>query len=227
MRLYSYWRSSASWRVRIVLAHKKIAYEYVAVDLRPDQSAQHAPEYGEVNAMRQVPVLEWTHGTDAARTMHRLTQSVAIVEYLEGIHPSPQLFPDDPLKRARVHELVEVVSSGIQPHQNTGTLAAIRKLARDNAAVTWAHDANQRGMVALERLVSSHGGRFAIGDALTMADVFLVPQLYNAARHGVDLSAFPRIVEVAARAGEPPAFVAAHPARQPDAPPEVAQEHTR
>lgn len=218
MRLYSYWRSSASWRVRIVLAHKKIDYEYVPVDISLDRGAQHAAQYGEINPLRQVPVLEW-QGKDR---LMRLTQSVAIVEYLESIHPSPQLLPNEPLKRARVHELMEIVNSGTQPLQNSGVVSGVRKLAGDDAAASWAHDANQRGMVAIEAHVRTFGGRYAVGDAVSLADVFLVPQVYNATRFGVDLSQFPATVDVAARAGELPAFIAAHPDNQPDAPARVA-----
>jgi maleylpyruvate isomerase len=218
MRLYSYWRSSASWRVRIVLAYKKLNYEYVPVSIAPDRNEQHDEGFGEVNAMRQVPVLEWMH----RGALTRLTQSVAIVEHLDAIHPSPQLMPDDPLKRARVRELVEMINSGMQPLQNSGVLSAVKKLAGDDAAASWAHDANMRGMTALEAQLKSYSGRYAAGDALTMADVFLVPQVYSATRFGVDVTKFPRAVELAARAGELPAFVAAHPERQPDAPRKVA-----
>lgn len=218
MRLYSYWRSSASWRVRIALAHKKMAYEYVAISIAPDRSEQLREGYGDVNVMRQVPVLEWTQ----SGSLVRLTQSVAIIEHLDAIHPAPQLIPDYPLKRARVRELVEIVNSGVQPLQNTSVTSHVRRLAGDDAAAAWAHEANLRGMTALEAQVKAYGGRFAVGDTLTMADLFLVPQVYNATRFGVDVTKFPRVVEVAARASELPAFVAAHPDRQPDAPQKVA-----
>jgi len=214
MRLYSYWRSSASWRVRIVLAYKKINYEYVPVNISPSHSAQHEPSYAEVNALRQVPVLEWSHRGE----LTRLTQSVAITEHLEAIHPSPQLLPDEPLKRARVRELLEIINSGVQPLQNTAVLNCIKKLTGDDMAIDWARGVNEHGMLAIERHVSTFGGRYAVGDALSMADVFLVPQLYNAARFGVDLTRFPRSVDIAARASELPAFVAAHPDAQQDAP---------
>jgi maleylpyruvate isomerase len=214
MRLYSYWRSSASWRVRIVLSYKKMHYEYAPVNIAQSHNAQHEPGYAQVNPLRQVPVLEWTHQGQ----LTRLTQSVAIIEHLEAIHPSPQLLPDEPLKRARVRELIEIVNSGVQPLQNSGVLAHIKKLAGDDAAADWAREANERGMVAIEHHVSAFGGRYAVGDVLSMADVFLVPQLYNAARFGVDLTRFPRSVDVAARASELPAFVAAHPDAQQDAP---------
>lgn len=218
MRLYSYWRSSASWRVRIVLACKKISYEYVPVNIAPTHNSQHDPSFTNVNAMRQVPVLEWSHRGE----LTRLTQSVAIIEHLETIHPSPQLLPDDPLKRARVRELVEIINSGVQPLQNTGVVTYIKKLAGDDAAVDWARDANERGMVAIEQHVTAFGGRYAVGDVLSLADVFLVPQLYNAARFGVDLTRFPRSVDIAARASELPAFVAAHPNAQLDVPAKVS-----
>lgn len=218
MRLYSYWRSSASWRVRIVLAYKKIKYEYVPISIAPDRNEQHGEGFAEVNALRQVPVLEWLH----MGRRQRLTQSVAIVEHLEAIHPAPQLLPDDPLKRARVRELVEMVNSGVQPLQNSGVLRTVRKLAGDDAAASWALDANDRGMNALEAHVKAYGGRYAVGDSLTLADVFLVPQVYNATRFGVDVTKFPSAVDVAARASELPAFVAAHPDQQPDAPAKVA-----
>jgi maleylpyruvate isomerase len=218
MRLYSYWRSSASWRVRIVLVYKKIDYEYVPVSIAPDRSEQLGERYGEVNVLRQVPVLEWLH----RGSLTRLTQSVAITEHLETIHPSPQLLPDEPLKRARVRELVEIVNSGVQPLQNTAVTSNVRKLAGDDAAAAWAKEANVRGMTALEAHLKVHAGRYAVGDTLTLADVFLVPQVYSATRFGVDVTKFPRVVEIAARAAELPAFVAAHPDQQPDAPGKAA-----
>lgn len=217
MKLYSYWRSSASWRVRIVLALKKLSYEYVPISIRAGADEQHAPEYGAINPLRQVPVLEWLSDGETCR----LTQSVAIIEYLEETHPSPPLLPHDPLERARVRELVEIVASGIQPLQNTGTLQHIRQLGGDEAVAKRAHDVNFTGLVAIERHVEAHGGRHAVGNTLSLADVFLVPQLYNATRYGVDLSKFPLAADVAARASELPAFVAAHPTRQPDAPKEA------
>lgn len=219
MKLYSYWRSSASWRVRIVLAFKRVGYEYVPVDIHPGSSAQHRPAYGTINAMRQVPVLEWQVDGETCR----LTQSVAIIEHLEETRPSPQLLPHDPLYRARVRELVEIVNSGIQPLQNIGALLKVRELGGDEAMSRWAHDVNVRGMTAIEEHIRAHGGRHAVGNAVTLADVFVVPQLYNATRFGVDLTRFPLAADVAARASELPAFIAAHPNRQIDAPKEMRE----
>lgn len=218
MRLFSYWRSSASWRVRIVLAHKRIPYEYVAVNLAAGHEEQRAEAYRAVNPMHQVPVLEWSEGG----RVQRLTQSVAIAEYLEAAHPAPPLLPRDALGQARVRELVEIVNSGTQPLHNSGTLKNVRALGGEEAAARWAADAIAHGLAALEAHLradaAAHAGRHAIGDAVTLADVFLVPQVYNAERFGVSLAPFPRCVEVAARASELPAFAAAHPDRQPDAP---------
>jgi len=217
MKLYSYWRSSASWRVRIVLALKKIEYEYVPVSIHPGVDEQLSAEYAKINPMRQVPVLEWQSGGETCR----LTQSVAIIEHLEDMHPSPRLLPQDPLQRARVRELVEIVSSGIQPLQNIGALMHIRALGGDDAMAKRAHDVNFKGLTTIEEHLRAHGGRHAVGDTLTLADVFIVPQLYNATRFGVDLSQFPLASDVAARASELPAFIAAHPNRQVDAPQET------
>jgi maleylpyruvate isomerase len=219
MRLYSYWRSSASWRVRIVLALKKLDYEYVPISIHPGVDAQHAPEYGKINAIRQVPVLEWQNEAETCR----LTQSVAIIEHLEESHPSPQLLPHDPLYRARVRELVEIVNSGIQPLQNIGALMMIRALGGDEAMAKQAYDVNLKGMIAIEEHLKAYGGRHAVHNTLTLADVFLVPQLYNATRFGVDLSKFPLASDVAARASELPAFIAAHPNHQIDAPQEMRE----
>lgn len=214
MRLYSYWRSSASWRVRTVLALKGIEYEYVAVDIGPGAEAQDTAEYKELNALRQVPVLEWS---EDGRTV-RLTQSVAIAEYLDALVPVPPLLPSDPLNRARVREVVEIVASGVQPLQNNRVLKRVRELGGEGAVSAWAQDAIARGLAALEAHAALNAGMFCVGDAPTLADVFLVPQVYNANRFGVDVSAFPKIVELATRASALPAFVAAHPDRQLDTP---------
>jgi maleylpyruvate isomerase len=212
-KLYSYWRSSSAWRVRIALAWKGLAYEYVAVNIQPGKDEQHAVGFATVNALRQVPVLELSGG---GRTL-RLTQSVAIAEYLEEAHPSPPLLPADAVLRARMREMVEIVASGVQPLQNLSVTAELRRLGGDDAATAFARDAIARGLQALEDRARAHGGSYCVGDAPTLADVFLVPQLYNARRFGVDLGAVPWLLAIEARAGALPAFVAAHPDRQPDA----------
>jgi maleylpyruvate isomerase len=210
-RLYSYWRSSASWRVRIALAVKGIEYDYVAVNILEDEHKRD--DYVERNPMAQVPTLELDHGGETVR----ITQSLAICQYLDGIVPEPALFPDDPLLRARAMEIAEIVNSGTQPLQNLGLLRALKKLGGDPDA--WAKERIAYGLAAIEEKLGWSARRYAVGDTVTIADVCLVPQMYNARRFGVDLAPFPRATEVEARAAELPSFLAARPERQPDAKP--------
>jgi maleylpyruvate isomerase len=214
VKLYSYWRSTSAWRVRIVLEFKGIPYEYAPVNLAPDVTEQESEEYATVNAFRQVPTLEWQHGDRVVR----LAQSVAIAEYLEEQHPVPALLPEAALARAWARQAVEIVNSGIQPHQNSRTVATLRGLTTEPRVAEWCRGAIARGLQALEMGAREHGGRFSVGDAPTLADVFLVPQLYNARRFGVDPHPFPKLFEIEACAAELPAFLRAHPDRQPDAP---------
>ncbi|WP_338863697.1 maleylacetoacetate isomerase [Myxococcus stipitatus] len=215
LRLHSYWRSSASWRVRLGLNLKGLSYEYAAVHLMKDGGQQNSPEYRAVNPMRTVPTLEWT---EADGTPLRLSQSIAILEFLEERIPSPALLPKDAYLRARVRMVAEGVNSGIQPLQNLSVLQRIKsELNGDDKA--WAAHWNMRGLEALESLVKPTAGRYCVGDAVTLADVCLVPQLYGARRFGVDVSAYPTLLRIEAACAELPAFQAAHPDRQPDAVP--------
>jgi maleylpyruvate isomerase len=213
VRLYSYWRSSSSWRVRIGLALKGIGYEYRPVDLLAQE------QFGEAHRARsplaQVPVLELE---EEGRTF-RLVQSMAILEWLEERVPHPPLLPADLWGRARVRALAEHVNSGIQPHQNASVLRALKE-AKPGLDREWTARWIGGGLAGLERAVADGGaGRFCHGDAPGLADCFLVPQLYSARRFGVDLAPFPalRRIEEACLALAP--FQAAHPDRQPDAPP--------
>jgi maleylpyruvate isomerase len=214
VKLYSYFRSTSAWRVRIVLAWKGLDYEYVAVNLAPGVSAQKDSPFSEVNPFRQVPTLEWTDGSRVVR----LTQSVAIAEYLEERNPAPPLFPRDALARARVRQAVEVVNSGIQPHQNSATLSALRKLTGEGEVKEWTRNAMRRGLTTLEAFANAHGGEFSVGDTPSLADAYLVPQLYNARRFDVDLTPYPKLLDVAAHASALDAWKQAHPDRQPDSP---------
>jgi maleylpyruvate isomerase len=214
VKLYSFWRSTCSWRARIVLHYKGIPYDYVAVNLSPGAAESELDHYAGVNALRQVPTLEWTDGGRIVR----LTQSVAIAEYLEESHPHPPLFPADPLARARVRQAVEIVNSGIQPHQNSRTFAALRRLTDESRVSEYVRGAIGLGLGALEVAARAESGRFMVGDSPTLADVFLVPQLYNARRFDVDVAPFPKLAEIADRAAVLPAFARAHPDSQPDAP---------
>lgn len=206
MKLYGYWRSSCSYRVRIALNLKGVAYEQEAVHLVKGE--QHEPEHLARNPKAEVPVLELDDGT-------QLTQSVAICEYLDSLYPEPALLPADPLERMRVKEMVEVVSSGIQPIQNFAVLKQVAALGGDKVA--WIQGVIERGFVALEKIASQSAGEFLYKDAVSLADVVLVPQVYNALRFEVDMAAFPTIAKVHARCESMEAFVKAHPSNQPDA----------
>jgi len=211
--LYQFWASSASWRVRWALAHKRVPHDVVAVDLRAGE--QLTAEHRARNPMGHVPAL-----SVGGRC---LAESVAILEYLDETYPSPPLYPRDPWQRARVRQACELVNSGIQPLQN---LVALRRHSDDPGEHrAWGHFFNERGLLALEVLLrdidGERGGtgRFAVGDTLSAADLFLVPQVYSARRFRVDLERMPRVLaaERAALATEHAA--AALPENQPDAPP--------
>ena len=210
MKLYGYYRSSCSYRVRIVLNLKGIEVEHVPVHLVRGGGEQFAPDFVAKNPMAQVPLLELDSG-------ERLAQSVAIVEYLEETVPTPPLLPHEPIARARVRALVEMVNSGIQPLQNTRVLGELTNRGVDPGE--WGRLFVRLGLEAIERTAAASAGQFLVGDALTLADVYLVPQLYNGRRFGVDLSLFPTLLRVEAACLALPAFDRARPERQPDAEP--------
>jgi maleylpyruvate isomerase len=212
MKLYSYWRSSSSWRVRIALHLKQVPFTYEAVHLLEDGGAQNTDAYRQKNPLRTVPLLEWEEGG----VTRRLPQSLAIIAYLDDRYPEPRLLPADPFLRAQAWALAELPNSGIQPLQNLAVLQRVKdELKGDDKA--WAAHWNQRGLSALEAQVAPLAGRFCLGDSLTIADVCLVPQLYSARRFGVDLSAFPTLTRIEAACAQMDAFARAHPDRQPDA----------
>ncbi len=214
MTLYNYWRSSASWRVRIALHHKQLPFTYVPVHIVNHEQA--APDYAGKNPMQQVPTLEVD---EDGRTLH-LGQSLAIIEYLEERYPERPLLPEGRVARAHVRQLAECVNAGIQPFQNLPLLNVFKlELGADEKGL--AARFNARGLTALEALAAPSAGKFLVGDALSVADVCLIPQLYSARRFGVDLAPFPTLTRVEAACVELPAFVAAHPDRQPDAPKEA------
>lgn len=210
MTLYGYWRSSSSWRVRIALAYKGLDYGTVAVHLR--KGRQHDAEYTAKNALAQVPLLEVE---DEGREL-RLTQSIAMLEYLEERYPEPALLPGDRTGRAQVRQLTEIVNSGTQPLQNFGVLKHLERVAPDVDRVGWACHFIERGLRALEATAQPLAGRFLVGDSPSFADVVLVPQLYNARRFGVNVSALERLCRVEAECDKLEAFQVSHPSRQPD-----------
>jgi maleylpyruvate isomerase len=209
MKLYGYFRSSSAWRVRIALAYKNIAFEHAFVRLR--QGEQRRPEFTQLSPLSQVPVLEVVQGEE-----HRLiTQSIAILEYLEETHPYPPMLPADPALRARVRELTELVNSGIQPLQNLGLQEELRARGVDDTPITRKFIEN--GLRALEQLAKSSGGRFLVGDQITFADACLIPQMTVARRYGVDVESFPLLHRVERECEALPYFQAARPEAQPDA----------
>jgi len=213
MKLYGYWRSSSTWRVRIGLELKGIAYESVPVHLVKGE--QRSADYRDRNPMQQVPLLEF----EVDGTARRISQSLAILEYLEESHPEPPLLPEDAWTRARVRELAELINSGIQPLQNTGVLEFLGSVAPEVERTVWAGHFITRGLTALEALASERAGRFLVGDQLTLADVCLVPQLFMARRFGVDVEPFTTLRRVEEECRGLPAFERTHPTHQPDAEP--------
>src|SRR5271163_5032353 len=197
MKLHGYFRSSASYRVRIALNLKGLSAKHLAHHLRKGE--QCAPAYLAINPQGLVPTLE-----DEATV---LTQSLAIIEWLDETHPAPPLLPKDPLRRAKVRAFALVVACDTHPVQNLKVLARLRQLGLPEEQVTqWAAWANREGLSACEILIASETGPFCFGAAPTMADLCLVPQLANARRFGVDLDGFPRLLKAEAAARDNKAF---------------------
>jgi maleylacetoacetate isomerase len=213
MKLYSYFRSSASYRVRIALNLKGLPYETVPVHLLNNGGEQLAPGYRSVNPDGLVPALEID---DAV-----LTQSLAIIEYLEETHPQPPLLPGDPQARAYVRAVALSIACDIHPVNNLRILKYLTGVLKvdEEAKNAWYRHWCEQGLAALEQLVSGSGraGRFVLGDAPTLADCLLVPQIFNAQRLACDLSAMPTLMRINEACLALPAFADAAPAKQPDA----------
>jgi len=208
MRLHGYFRSSASWRVRIALRYKGWTVEQTSYQLRRQE--QRLAGYLRLNPQGLVPTLELDNGT-------HLTQSFAICEYLEEVRPAPPLLPADPVLRAKVRAFALVIACDVHPLQNLKILARLRQLGLDEEAVTgWARKTIEEGLDACEALAGE--GPFCFGDTPTLADVFLVPQLANGRRFGVE-PRWPRLLEAERASLALEAFAAAAPGNQPDAEP--------
>jgi maleylpyruvate isomerase len=214
MKLYSYWRSSCSWRVRIALNLKGLSYTYEAVHLLRDGGQQNTEAYQAVSPLRTVPTLEFEEGG----VVRRLSQSLAILEYLEERYRTPALLPADPLLRARARMLSEMVNSGIQPLQNLSVLQFVKNELKGDDKAFAAHW-NMRGLAGLEATVKETAGTYCLGETVSLADICLVPQLYASRRFGVDLTPYPTLTRIEAACEKLPAFQAAYPDRQPDAVP--------
>jgi len=206
--LYSYWRSSCSWRVRIALQIAGIEVEQKAVHLVKDGGEQLKPDYSDKNPMQQVPTFV-TKGT-------RITQSMAIMEYIHDIKPEANLLPRDPLTKAKVRMICEIINSGIQPIQNLCVMKMYSQL--QEAKMAWSKYWIDKGFVALEKELKNTAGTRCVGDQVSLADCCLVPQVYNAQRFSVDMTKFPTISRIHGSLEQLPQFQAAHPSKQPDCP---------
>ena len=211
MKLYSYFRSSASYRLRIALNLKGLAYDYQAVNLLAGE--QRSEEYLALNPLGLVPSLQLHDGAI-------LIESPAVLEYLEESYPQPPLLPADPLARARVRAIANAIACEIQPLCNSGVtehLKASHNFGSDEV-FAWYNRWIPRGFAAVEHMLTQAGTPFASGEAPGMADIFLVPQVYNARRFNIDLAPYPHITRIVEACNQLPAFIDAAPERQPDAP---------
>ncbi len=209
MKLHGYFRSSAAYRVRIALNLKGLSADHLPHHLRKGE--QRDPAYLGINPQGLVPTLQ-----DDAGAI--LTQSLAIIEWLDETHPEPPLLPQDPLRRAKVRAFAMALACDTHPVQNLKVLARLRELGLPEEQVTgWAAWVNREGLAACERLIAGEPGPFCFGTAPSMADLCLVPQLGNALRFGVNVDAFPRLLKAEAAAKNIKAFSDAAPEQQPDA----------
>lgn len=208
--LHNYWRSSASHRVRIGLGLKKLPYEYVVVNIV--RAEQHAQQYRDRNPMAQVPTLV-IHEDDGS--VRSLSQSLPILEYLDERFVDPPIMPKDLYMRAKTRALAEIVNSGIQPLQNLSTTRAVKAFGGDE--VVWPKSFIADGLVAFERVATETAGTFCVGDAPTIADCCLIPQLASARRFGVDITKHSLLLGIEERCLALSAFADAAPDRQPDA----------
>jgi maleylpyruvate isomerase len=212
LKLYDYWRSSAAYRVRIGLHLKGVEYEAVPINIAPGKDEQRSAEYRAKNPQMRVPALETEHGL--------LTQSLAILGWLDQIYPEPPLLPTDPWEAAQARSFALTLAADIQPLNNLAPLAWLReKLGVDDSAVSaWYHHWISAGFAALEaQLAARPQSRFAFGDQPTVADICLVPQCANARRVKFDFSPFPRLAAIDERCRAHPAFIKAAPENQKDA----------
>ena len=209
LRLHGFWQAAAPYRVRIGLQLKGLAYDYVPVNLAAGQHGE--PEYRAVNPQGLTPALQADGQV--------LTQSLAILEWLDEAHPDPAILPKAPLDRAIVRAMAGVIACDIHPLNNRRVVRKLAEMGVDQTGVlSWAREWVRDGFDALEPMIADHGGGFAFGDTPTLADCCLVPQAWAAAgRYDLDLTAWPSLAAAVGGAMQHPAFQAAHPDRQPDA----------
>lgn len=206
--MHGYYQSSASYRVRIALNLKGIAYDDVFHHLRKGE--QSAPSYLAINPQGLVPTLSW-NGLE-------LTQSLAICEYLDEVQPDPALMPGDPLQRARIRAFAQVIACDIHPLQNLKVLKRLKALGQDQDSIdAWARWVIEDGLGACAKLLAAGSGPYCFGSSVTLADICLIPQLANARRFGVDISKWPQIDSIEEACLALDAFQRARPENQSDA----------
>ncbi|MFJ2492022.1 maleylacetoacetate isomerase [Pseudomonas iridis] len=211
MDLYTYYRSTSSYRVRIALALKGLDYQALPVNLIAAPGGEHRqPAYLAINPQGRVPALRTDDG-------ELLIQSPAIIEYLEERYPQVPLLPEDLAARAHVRGVAAVTGCDVHPLHNVSVLNRLRQSGHDEPQVMeWISHWISQGLTTVEQLIGDSG--FCFGEWPCVADVYLIPQLYAAERFNVSLEAYPRICRVWALAAEHPAFIQAHPSNQPDTP---------
>lgn len=210
LKLHSMWRATAPYRVRIGLELKGLSFEYEPLDFAANE--QRGPAYSALNPQKLSPTLE----SDG----RLLTQSLAILEWLDETHPGPPLLPASPDDRATVRAMAAIVACDIHPLNNLRVLQTLQTMGHPIGSEdqrVWGARWIEDGFKALEAMVERHGAGFAFGETPTLADCVIIPQLWSASRFGVDRAAYPALAAVYDRAADHPAFQAAHPDRQPDA----------
>jgi maleylacetoacetate isomerase len=210
LKLYSYFRSSASYRVRIALHWKRLEFTYLPVHLIKEGGQQNQEDYRIINPLGHVPALD--------HCGFLIAESVAIVDYLDRIFPERPLFPSVPQDRALVLQIMEIINSGVQPLQNLKVNRFLeQELKQDKSVVErWNRHWIERGLMSLERLLERTAGRFCLGEEVTAADAFLIPQCFSSRRFGVEIERFPLIARLEKEALKLDAFQKAHPEKQPD-----------
>jgi maleylacetoacetate isomerase len=210
--LYSYWRSSCSWRIRIVLNLKKINYEIYPINLL--KSEQKNEKFAELNPFKKVPAFSFEVEEQGQTKKILLQESSAICEFLEENFSEINVLPKDTIDRAQVRAVCSHIACNIQPIQNLPVLNRIEELGFNKAE--WAKEWITKGLKDLDNMVTSCRGKYCFGDKITLADAFLVPQLYNARRFNIEMGQFPNLVEIEANLKEIEAFRLASPENQPD-----------
>ena len=211
MKLYGFWRSSATYRVYLALTIKGIKFDYTPVNLRENE--QKSDKYAKIHPQRLVPALDLADG-------NILIQSPAILEYIEQTYNKPSLYPDAPLEQMRVREISNIIACEAQPFQNMRIQTFLRQNYNldDQAIIKWLNQWVAGAMHSAEQLIKKTRGRYCYGDQITMADIYLIPQLYSAQKFGVDTSQFKVLNEIASECSKIEAFERSHPEIRPDAP---------